>query len=113
MNAAAAALPSTYLCRRCGACCRWPGFVRLEDASIKTISAFLGIDERTFVERYTDLLPSRTGLMLKSRPDHSCILYDGAACLIHPVKPPRCREFPDSWNFPGWRQICRAVRSPA
>lgn len=106
MNAPA---PPQFLCQRCGNCCRWPGFVRVDDAAIARISAFLQIPEDAFVAEYTDILPSRAGLMLRSRPDHACIFYDGAGCQIHPVKPTRCLEFPNGWNFPGWRDQCRAI----
>jgi uncharacterized protein len=108
---APAAPPPWRVCERCGRCCRWPGLVLLDADSIARISAFLGIDEREFLERFADVRPSRAGLMLKSLPDHSCIFLDGAGCRIHPVKPPRCREFPNGWNFPGWREQCRAVEA--
>lgn len=101
--------PKGYLCQRCGNCCRWPGFVRIDGPTIARVSAFLGITEQSLVAEYLDLLPSRTGLMLRSRPDHSCIFFDGTGCAIHPVKPQRCREFPNAWNFPGWREQCRAI----
>lgn len=100
-----------FVCQRCGNCCRWPGFVRIDDLAIARISAFLGIPEQHFIARFTEVLPSRAGLMLQSHPDQSCILYDGNGCLIHPVKPTRCREFPNAWNFPGWREHCKATES--
>ena len=100
--------PPWFICQRCGNCCRWPGFVRIDGPAIARISAFLAIPEEQLVAQYTELLPSRSGLTLRSRTDHSCIFFDGTGCMIHPVKPRRCREFPNAWNFPGWRDRCRA-----
>lgn len=104
-----ATAPKWYICQSCGTCCRWPGFVRLDRPTIGRISAFLGMSEEVFIGRYAEMLPSRTGLMLASRADHSCIFFDGTRCEIHPVKPGRCREFPNGWNFPGWRDLCHAA----
>lgn len=103
--------PPWYVCQRCGHCCQWPGLVLLDDESVSRITAFLEIDEREFLESFADVRPSRAGLMLKSRPDNSCIFLSGAGCRIHPVKPRRCREFPNGWNFPGWREQCRAIET--
>ena len=99
-----------YLCQRCGNCCRWPGFVRVDEAEIDAIAGFLGLAADEFISRHTELRPSRAGLMLKSLPDGSCIFLEGAnTCAIQPVKPQQCRDFPNKWNFPGWRDKCEAI----
>ena len=36
-----------------------------------------------------------------------CALTENG-CRINPVKPRQCRDFPNKWNFPGWRELCRA-----
>jgi Fe-S-cluster containining protein len=102
-----------YLCQRCTACCRLPGDVRLDDDEIAGIAGFLGLGEVEFINRYTRLRSDRRGLSLVERDDHSCIMLDGDACRIHEVKPRQCRGFPERWNFPGWRDVCRAVMVPA
>ncbi len=81
----------------------------MDEMAIRRASSFLGMAEQEFITKYTELLPSRAGLMLATREDHSCILFDGRGCVIHPVKPDRCRGFPNAWNFPGWRAQCRAA----
>jgi Fe-S-cluster containining protein len=101
-----------YVCQRCTACCRWPGDVRLEDDEIPRIAAFLGLTESEFIERYTRLRTNRQGLSLIEREGHECIMLDGDACRIHPVKPAQCEGFPNRWNFPGWRDVCHAVPVP-
>jgi Fe-S-cluster containining protein len=98
-----------YVCQRCGACCKWPGDVRLEAQEVARIAAFLDLTVEDFIDHYTRLRSNRQGLSLIEKPDHECIMLDGAACLIHPVKPDQCSGFPNRWNVPGWRDICQAI----
>ena len=112
-NSATALDPAVwYVCQRCTACCRWPGDVRLDDAEIPRIAAFLGLTEDEFIGRFTRLRANRQGLSLIEREDHSCVMLEGDSCRIHPVKPAQCEGFPNRWNFPGWRDSCRAVAVP-
>lgn len=100
-----------FACRQCGACCRIKnGIVRVSDAEIARIAAFLGMDEQDFIDRETELAPDRRGLVLKSRPDGACDwLTDGNRCRIHPVKPDKCRTFPFEWTNPDSREVCAAL----
>jgi len=98
-----------YQCQRCTACCRWPGAVRLVNDEIDRIAGFLNLEVRDFVERYTRILPDRTGLSLVERPNHECIFLEGNQCVIQPVKPDQCAGFPNRWNFPGWTESCHAI----
>jgi Fe-S-cluster containining protein len=102
-----------YLCQRCTNCCRWPGDVKVSDTEITAIAGFLEISEESFRERYTRLRADRRGLSLTERSDQACIFLEGNDCLINPVKPQQCRDFPNKWNFPGWRQVCEAIPVPA
>lgn len=43
--------PATFQCRRCGACCRVPGYVALEPGEPEAIAAFLGLDVYAFKEQ--------------------------------------------------------------
>lgn len=101
--------PTHYQCQRCGNCCRWPGFVKLGDAEISDVAAYLGLSEAEFIERYTRLRPRRDGLALTDKPNGECIFLDGNRCSIQAVKPDQCRAFPNGWNFPGWREVCEAI----
>lgn len=98
-----------YVCQRCTNCCRWPGDVRLEDDEIPRIAAFLEMTEAAFIDRFTRLRTNRQGLSLIEKENHECIMLEGNACRIHPVKPAQCAGFPNTWNFPGWRQVCEAI----
>ena len=99
-----------YQCQRCGNCCRWPGSVRVSMAEVEAIAAHLGMETERFVAERTDLMPDRSSLTLRSRPDGSCLFLEGKNhCTIQAVKPLQCGGFPNTWNFPGWREVCEAV----
>ena len=102
-----------YVCQRCTNCCKWPGDVRLEEDEISSIAEFMGLAADEFIQRYTRLRSNRQGLSLVEKDNHECIMLDGNACRIHPVKPAQCQGFPNKWNFPGWRLVCEAVPVPA
>lgn len=102
-------MPVFYECQRCTACCRWPGQVRLDDATLARIASFLGLSEHDFIQRYTRVRADRLGLALADRPDGACIFLEGDDCRIQAVKPQQCRDFPNLWNFPGFEKVCRAL----
>ena len=97
-----------FKCRMCGACCRInDGIVRVSDAEIARIAAFLGMGEAEFIERETEVAPDRKSLVLKSRPDGSCVyLTDDNLCLINSVKPEKCRTFPFEWTNLDSAEVC-------
>lgn len=103
---------SRFQCRRCGACCRWEGAVRVSPAEIEKIAEYLHIDVREFINRHTVLTPDRRSLSLPEKADGSCVYYDDVrkACAIQPVKPRQCSAFPFEWNFPGWEELCKGGR---
>lgn len=97
-----------FKCRCCGACCRIEdGIVRVSDAEIARIAAFLGMSESDFIANETDVAPDRKGLVLKSRADGACAyLTEDNLCRINSVKPDKCRTFPFEWTNPDSADIC-------
>ena len=102
-------MPIFLECQRCTACCRWPGQVLLHDAEITRLAAFKGLSERDFIQQFAKLRPDRRGLALKEQPDGACIFLEGENCAVQPVKPQKCKEFPNLWNFPGFEKVCHAL----
>jgi Fe-S-cluster containining protein len=92
-------------CQRCGACCRWPGEVRLTDEELSRLAGFKGMSEPAFIEQYTRLRKDRRGLALKEQPDGSCIFLEGNSCTIQPVKPQQCKDFPSRWVNLLWGKV--------
>ena len=103
----------TYLCQRCTACCRWPGFVRVTGDEVRAIAAFLKMEEEDFIQEYTRLETNRRGLALIDQADGACFFLKENDCSIQAVKPQQCKDFPNVWNFPGWRDLCKAIEVPA
>ncbi len=97
-----------YRCERCGACCRWPGQVRISSEEIRGIAAFLGMTEDRFIQEKTRLRYDRQGLALLEKPNGECEFLSGVECLIQAVKPQQCRDFPNVWRD-GAEGICRAT----
>ena len=80
---------------------------------VTRIAEFLGIPEHEFVQDYTRVNSKRTGLSIVDKEGTSeCIMLDGIDCRINDVKPQQCRDFPNKWNFPGWRDHCEAIAVP-
>ena len=98
-----------YKCDRCGNCCKWPGEVPLSKSEISRMSEHLACSENEFIQNFTTLRQSRSGLTLAEKSDGSCIFLEGKSCKVHQSKPNQCRNFPNQWRFPGWRQICEAT----
>lgn len=101
-----------YVCQRCNACCKWPGDVRIEDSDVVAISAFLEMEEAEFIAKYTRLRSDRQGLSIIEKPNHECSMLEEGGCRIHAVKPAQCSGFPNTWNFPGWHEVCEALPVP-
>jgi hypothetical protein len=102
-------MPIFLECQRCTACCRWPGQVLLNDAEITRLAAFKGMSEHDFIQQYAKLRPDRRGLALKEQADGACIFLEGGNCAVQQVKPQKCKEFPNLWNFPGFEKVCHAI----
>ena len=104
-----------FKCLRCGNCCRWPGYVRVNNREIDASAAFLGISPERFIDEATRLTADRSGLSLLENPDGSCPYLqetpEGPACQLQSVKPQQCCDFPLKWNFPGWEKECAGGRA--
>ncbi len=106
--------PASFIaCVRCGACCRQPGDVRLQDDEIKAIAHFLRLTIHAFTSDYTRLRANRSGLVLAEAADGACIFLQDNLCRIQSVKPRQCRDYPKTWHIPGEKQFCHARRNPA
>ncbi|MCX7818721.1 MAG: YkgJ family cysteine cluster protein, partial [Kiritimatiellae bacterium] len=97
-----------FACECCGACCRWPGLVRLSALDVDRLAAHLRLDPATFVERFCKLAPNRAQLALNERADGACVFLDGRICAVYPARPEQCRAFPLQW----WRAGCPAAPAP-
>ncbi len=100
-----------FECRRCGACCRVPGIVRVTDADVDALAAWLKMTPEAFVAEYTVLTPGRTGLALAGDPDGPCLfLTDDNLCRVHGARPAQCRDYPARWRSDAIEDVCEAMK---
>lgn len=100
-----------YVCIACGMCCTWHGYVRMTDAEIDCMAAYLGMPADRFIEKYMTLTHDRRGLTLCEKANGHCLFFEETGrCAVYPVRPKQCRDFPNKWNFSGFRNECRSVR---
>ncbi len=86
-------------CKRCGNCCRAPGYVRLQPGEAEAIATELGMAAADFYERYTRLTADRRGLSLVEAACGACIfLQPDGLCRIHAAKPRQCLGYPAHWR---------------
>lgn len=101
-----------FACRRCGACCRASGEVRLEPEEPAALAAMLGISEEDLIARFTRLTRDRRGLSLTEQSDGACVfLTPDNTCRVQPAKPRQCREYPHRWRSRLLDAACAAQKT--
>ncbi len=101
-----------FKCQRCGACCRWPGDVRVTEEEQNAIAARLNMNINDFLQQYTRLTADRRGLSLIDNEHGHCIFYSTEeGCRINSVKPQQCVNFPYHWTNPGWEKLCAGAQN--
>lgn len=91
-----------FACTQCGNCCSGPpGAVWFTPEEGRAIAAELGLDERTFLDRYTRPLSGRRSLKeFVGERGYDCVFLDRATspgralCSIYAARPLQCRTWP-------------------
>ncbi len=86
-------------CDECdGKCCRGSsGYVWLKNQELEKISSYLDLSTVDFINQYIDVVDARLSLREKiSGNEYLCYFFDmeKEQCLIYPVRPQQCRDFP-------------------
>jgi Fe-S-cluster containining protein len=79
----------SYVCNRCGLCCR-NKVITLSPYDVIRIARAAAISTGVAVARYT----IRRGSILRFLPDGRCTALEGLRCTIHPGRPLACRLYP-------------------
>ncbi|MDD2599045.1 MAG: YkgJ family cysteine cluster protein [Kiritimatiellae bacterium] len=96
-----------FVCRCCGFCCSFSGYVLLAEGEDEKIAAFLNLDIYQFIEQYTEVVISRQQLTLTEQANGRCIfLQDDNLCRIQAVKPIQCTSFPYEWRDKNVEKHC-------
>ena len=75
------------------------------------MAAHFGISPEAFADRYTDLSPTRAGLVLKGDPNAPCMfLTEDNLCRVHTVRPQQCRDYPARWRSGDIEAVCQAEK---
>jgi|UniRef100_A0A7V6A2C6 Fe-S-cluster containining protein len=80
-----------FSCRQCGECCRGERGILVAPVEQAAMAEYLGLDPGDFAARY--LIATPLGPQLASR-NGACVMQEANLCLVHPVKPRICREWP-------------------
>ncbi|MCX7766422.1 MAG: YkgJ family cysteine cluster protein [Candidatus Sumerlaeia bacterium] len=96
-----------FVCKRCGNCCRGEGFVKITPEEARIIATFLKITVPEFYRNYTVKLADV--VWLKDKPNKDCIFLEDNLCVIHPVKPKQCRDFPRKWHTADVASYCQGL----
>ncbi len=82
-----------FECTRCGACCTGePGIIRVTDAEIAAIAAYLQMSLEEVRSGYVRMNDQGSGI--RERVDGACVFWIGDGCAIYPVRPLQCRLYP-------------------
>lgn len=90
-----------FICKQCGSCCRWPGYVFLTNEDVAVIAEQIDLAEREFIDSYTRLSSNRGQLSLVEKENGECVFLDGSVCRIYKARPRQCRDFPGIWHVEG------------
>lgn len=105
-------------CKRCGSCCKGESTVSLSSEEMDRIARYLSLDREAFIEKFT-VFVGKNRIEMKTKEGY-CIFYDkdNSHCLIHPVKPEKCKEWPfpsiifaDRENFEIIKASCPGLES--
>lgn len=89
-----------FECTQCGKCCKWDGYVFLDDADIEKMSeSITNCDKEKFLDDYTKDLDKGKYRVLGNKPDSKeCVFLEDNRCSIYKDRPKQCRDFPVSYN---------------
>lgn len=104
----------SFVCRKCGNCCKIAGIVRLCGKDVQDMAASLSMPEGEFIEAYTAISPDRLSLVLKDREDGACVMLGkDNLCMVNAAKPSQCRDFPYKWRNASSPEYCEGLKKSA
>ena len=108
-----------FKCLKCSKCCSGsPGYVWITQKDIESISSFLKITKKTFLDKYTRYISGRISLKENLFNFDCCFLKD-KKCLIYRIRPKQFKQFPwwkDNLNsLQSWQSLkkqCPGIDNP-
>ncbi|MBI4773467.1 MAG: YkgJ family cysteine cluster protein [Deltaproteobacteria bacterium] len=106
-----------FECQLCGTCCKGEGGVFITEEELPGIARYLNSSVEDFERNHC--LRKNGRIYIRTRADGYCSLWDGG-CLVHPVKPRPCKEWPffkammrDRSNWEVAKENCPGVNPDA
>ena len=87
-------------CKKCTACCQWPGTVTFKPEQLSGVASCLKMNERDCADTFFVISKDRQKLQTKPTIDGSCIFISKDGCLVYEHRPEHCRTFPYKWQRP-------------
>jgi len=86
-----------FECQRCGGCCNCEGYVFIFQNDYNRLISSGRFTEESLRMDYLSTFQGYT--VLRSRPDHTCILWDKEinGCMAYDCRPIQCQTYP-FWN---------------
>jgi Fe-S-cluster containining protein len=108
---------SKFVCRRCGACCKGEGIVRLEPEEVCRMADEFEMTPEDFAAKYT-ILAEWDGRILIDKyvgEERWCVFLhrdrNGLhSCRVQGAKPSQCVGFPYKWRSSGAFQWCEGLK---
>lgn len=87
----------SFECKKCGACCKWDGVVKLTTEDIGRLSKNLNLEKEAFLSKHTKKCDGHT--VLKDKPDTTeCLFLKNDKCSVWDFKPKQCADYPLKYN---------------
>jgi Fe-S-cluster containining protein len=87
-----------FICKKCAACCKGPGYVRLHWREFRHLKDYHNLSP---MEYYYD---DEGEPCLVQKTETGCIMLKNDRCLIYACRPEQCRTFP-FWNDVSLREV--------
>ncbi len=85
-----------FQCQNCGNCCKFKGYVYINQKEIHAIADYLELFISDFITKYTIKEDNRY-LISSPKFQPNCFLDTNNICTIYPVRPKACKTYPD-WD---------------
>ncbi|MBN1492955.1 MAG: YkgJ family cysteine cluster protein [Candidatus Omnitrophica bacterium] len=100
-----------FECKRCLTCCATDGYVYVTEREIEQIATYLNFEISFFINTYCVIIRPR--FALKSLKNGTCIFLSDKGCVIYPVRPSQCVEFPLKWRTSTAHEYCKGLQQLA
>jgi len=86
-----------FRCTQCGDCCRWEGFVLLDDEDIKRLRNKENLSHIDFIAKFTRQIRidgKYKMALVDKKGSNECIYLKGNKCSVYDIRPKQCSEYP-------------------